>query len=74
MYNPKYAQRMENFSKDLWGIGCLDERDAAKKASKRYFPTANVQIVECYQNSNGEFIPCSAKRTQEDLEAKISSE
>lgn len=59
MYNTDFREQCENFRRHLFGYeGVVDPQLAAHKASLRgYVPQEDMEMIECEQNSNGEWVP-----------------
>jgi len=58
MYNIDFLPQLEGFRGDLWGASCVDARTAAELASGRgYVPPADIRILPCYEDVNGEWVP-----------------
>jgi len=75
MYNIDFLPQLEEFRKHLWGAGCVDVQVAAEKASRRgYVPPADVEILPCYEDTNGEWVPYPVKHTPSELEKEICLE
>jgi hypothetical protein len=73
MYNSDFEEQCFRFSMDLWGpAGAFNPRAAAITASKAsYLPHESIEMVECYEDTNGEYVPKPAKSNG--LEAKAKS-
>lgn len=54
MYNVDYLPQLEKFRRDLFG-GRTPEEIA--DAERRYCPPPSVKIVDCVEDTNGEWVP-----------------
>jgi len=53
MYNVGYTEQLERFRRETFGS--LDPRELP--ASVSYLPPADLEVIECEEDSNGEWIP-----------------
>jgi len=74
MYSMDFFEQLDQVGRRLWGAGCVDTQAAAEEASRRaYFPPENIKVLECYKDSNGEWVPHPSKSAQGELEKEVSS-
>jgi len=58
MYNPRFIPQIEEFRRDLFGLReSVDRVSVEESARKRYSPPDGVEILDCYEDVNGEFVP-----------------
>jgi len=59
MYNIDFLRQTEKSRIYLFRAGCFDRE--IEEAFRRYFPPAGVEILECHEDINGEWVPNPAK-------------
>jgi len=75
MHNTYFLSQLEEFRRYLWGAGCVDTRAAAEEASRSgYVPPADVEILPCHEDPNGEWVPNLVEPASEELEERVCIE
>jgi hypothetical protein len=66
MYNTNFSRQLEAFRNSLFGGS--DSRNLA--SSGRYFPPADIKILPCSEDVNGEFVPNPVRECPGELETQ----
>ena len=63
MYNTDFLPQLERAREHLFGRGVVDVRehlDEIQASELGYFPPPDVKIVECREDTNGEWVPVNS--------------
>jgi len=73
MYNTDFLPQLERFRRHLFRAGFTDPINASNEAHRRYSPPPGVKVVECYEDTNREYVPNPIILVPKTIEGKTSS-
>jgi len=60
MYNIDFLPQLQRSEEHLFGRSFLNPREVSDEFYPRYSPLKEARILECKEDSNGEFVPIDA--------------
>ncbi len=71
MYNIDFLPQLEKSKRFIFGMACSDGKSVEESAME-YVPPANLEVIGCYEDVNGEWVPRPARCVSSKIEKKVS--